>query len=499
MGVTMYSNEIPTFLKPDSRDDNARWNEQSLRYRMLTGEHAPDVTKTIQGMFGREFVGELTQQIDLSRNSFKTVWQQLSTAYTQSPEVVARTEDGEHVDLSSILTPRLWPQRQTADLWALAIRESLFRLDWKEGTGIQYRPVSPDVVVCQAMPDRPDRPGRVEEYRKRIKPNGQAVWTVETWDILGDEPVFKIEELSQMGKKRTDVTREFMPGLESGAYPYLDREGAPILPYVLIHAEVAPRLWNYTTGTELVNGSLRLAAFWTFWGSSYLSASHPQRWALDVTTRAGDTKNIGGKSVDLIPVNHKSILVFRSDGPTGGSLGQYAPAMIPLEGAAALKEYEQGLAVYAGLDPSDLQITGGQSGYAIVVSQSGKRRQQRKSEPARRMADQLILGTAARLVNAYDGLDLPEDAAAYAVRYPGVGESMEERKAKTEAIKAELDMGLISKVEAYKRLNPEIQDEAEILERLINATRLEGIVRRVAEAEDRAAIEQVTAAIETIN
>jgi hypothetical protein len=492
-------NEIPSFLKPDGVDDRARWNEQSLRYRMLNGEHRPDVQKTIQGMFGREFVGELNQQVDLSRNSFKMVWQQLSTAYLQAPEVTAHDASGDPADLSSIISARLWPQRQTADLWALAIRESLFRLDWHADQGVQYRPVSPDVVICSALPNQPDKPGRVQEYRQRIKSNGQAVWTVETWDIMGPTPSFMIEELSQMGKRRSDVTQEFMPELEAGAYPYLDREGNPILPYVLIHAEVAPRLWSYTTGTELVNGSLRLASFWTYWGDSYLSASHPQRWALDVTTRAGDTKNIGGKSVDLIPVNHKSILVFRSDGPTGGSLGQYQPAMNPLEGAAALREFEQGLAVYAGLNPSDLQITSGQSGYAIVVSQAGKRSQQRRSEPARRMADQDILATAAKLANAYEGTDLPEEAAAYAVRYPGVGESIEERKAKAEIVKTELEMGLISRVEAYRRLNPEIQDEAEIMERLINATRLEGIVRKVAEAEDRAAEAEAARSIEPIN
>ena len=155
--------------------------------------------------------------------------------------------------------------------------------------------------------------------------------------------------------------------------------------------------------------------------------------------------------------------------------------------------------MYAGLNPSDLQITGAQSGYAIVVSQAGKRRQSKRSEPARRMADQDILATAARLANAYEGTDLPEEAGAYAVRYPGVGESIEERKAKAEIVKAELEMGLISRVEAYRRLNPEIQDEAEIMERLINATRLEGIVRKVAEAEDRAAEAEAAKSIEPIN
>ena len=45
-------------------------------------------------------------------------------------------------------------------------------------------------------------------------------------------------------------------------------------------------------------------------------------------------------------------------------------------------------------------------------------------------------------------------------------------------------MGLISRVEAYKRLNPDMQDEAEILEHLINASRLEGIVSRVVRAEE---------------
>jgi hypothetical protein len=236
---------------------------------------------------------------------------------------------------------------------------------------------------------------------------------------------------------------------------------------------VGSRLWNWTDGIELSDGALKLAALFTHWTDGFINAAYPQRWALDVDTQAGRTRTIGGTAVDVIPVDRKSVLKFSSKGPGGGSLGQFSTAMDPLQSMESLRLYEQGLAVYAGLNPADLQITQAQSGYAIVVSRAGQRKAQKMVEPAFRLADQTLLATAAKLSNFYINTTLPENPRDYSIHYRALKPSFEERKAEAESIKMEVELGVISRLDALRRLNPEIEDDEEALERLLRVAQIE--------------------------
>ena len=46
--------DIPGDYLPQSDEDVARWDVQSLRYRMLTGQHREDVIEEIRGRFTAE-------------------------------------------------------------------------------------------------------------------------------------------------------------------------------------------------------------------------------------------------------------------------------------------------------------------------------------------------------------------------------------------------------------------------------------------------------------
>ena len=463
---------IPAYIQPKDQSDRSRWREQGLRLRLLNGNYGDDLRTEVENTFASELSADLEINVDRSRNAFLMVYSQLNVAYSETPEV--RVKDDADADLSAIVGPELWGQQVTTGLYVLAINECLVRLDFKHWAGddsVSYRVVPPSLVVCKPMPDRPSVPGYVEELRVR-----DGVYTWETFDVRDPaSPVFRIEQPDSNGD-RLDVTSKYAPQLAAeGAYPYRDTSGAPILPYVLYHKQIdSSRLWHYMTGSELSAGALRLGALWTHWGDGFISAAHPQRYALDVSSAAGVTRTISGVPLEVVPTDRKSILKFKSDSPTGGSLGSFSAAFSPLEAAAALTQWEQNLAVYAGLSPSDLNVSkAAASGYSIVVSRAGLRRQQRLVEPSLRIGDTLLLATAARLANFYTGSALPEDPSAYAIRYRSLRPSLEERRAEADALKAEVDLGIASRIDVLRKLHPEIASEEEALERLLRVREIE--------------------------
>ena len=408
---------------PEDEKDQARWREQSLRHRLLTGAHADDVRKEIESMFSKEVAADLEINPDLSRNPFLMIWQQLNVAYLEPPEV--RTD--EEVDLAPIVTPKLWAQQQQTSLFTLAMNECLVRLDWRHwlnDSEVSYRVVT----------------------------------------------IFKIEAIEE--GECVDKTAHYAPEL-AGDYPYRDTDGAPILPYIMYHSKVSSQLWHWTSGSEVSAGALRLCALFTHWGDGYTNAAYGQKYVIDLETQAGHTRTIAGAAVDVVPVDRKSIIKFQSKNPGGGSVGSFAQGFSPLEGIEALKIYEQGLAIYAGLNPSDLQVTGAQSGYSIVVSRAGQRRAQRLIAPSLRISDQLLLATAAKLANFYGAAGLPEDPRAYTVNYRSMKPTAEEQASLADSISKRLELGVISQLDAIRELYPEIETDEEGITRLIKVRELE--------------------------
>jgi len=462
--------KIPSAAQPKNDQDKARWKEQGLRRRLLTGAHIEDVRQEIESMFSKEIAVDLEINPDLSRNPFLLIWQQLNVAYIEPPEVSVE----EDIDLESIVTPKLWAQMQQTSLYALAMGECLVRLDfrhWLADTEVSYRVVTPDVVLVEAMKGQPDKAGKVTEYRTR---NGDTI-TREVWDVRdANEPIFRIEKQGKGGWM--DATAEFAPELVD-EYPYRDTSGAPILPYILYHNRVGSKLFNWTQGSEISAGALRLAALFTHWGDGFTNAAYPQRYIVDLESPSGRTETLGGQAVDVVTVDRKSILKFKSQGPSGGSLGQFSASMDPLASIEALKVYEQGLAVYAGLNPSDLAVTqSAQSGYAIVVSREGQRRAQKLIEPSLRIGDQELLATAARLSNFYLGDNLPESPRDYSIMYRALMPTPTELDSLAKSLESRLNLGVISQLDAMRELYPEIESDEQAITRLLRIKELEAML-----------------------
>ena len=102
------------------------------------------------------------------------------------------------------------------------------------------------------------------------------------------------------------------------------------------------------------------------------------------------------------------------------------------------------------------------SGYALSISREGQRQSAAKAAPIFRRFDSQALAKSAMLANRYLGQSLPE--SGYRVQYQPIKLSAEEQKNQTEDIKAKLEAGLISPVDALMILNPDLDAQEARLE-----------------------------------
>lgn len=473
---------IPKMIKPRNPEDVERWDGQSAGYRILRNEHLDDVRTEVQTILAPEVAEQTVVNPDLSRNPLRHITAELNVLYDEDP--TATIED-ESVDTSRVLVPSLWPLSQHRQSVVLAIGECLTRLDWDaERQRVQYRVVPPHTVVVVASPDDPSKIVFVRELRERIY-NQKSVWAWDEWDNTDPNvPFFSITVYSEDFSQVIDITEQVMGTSE---YPYLDEDGKGILPYVLHHRNVQAGLWNWKASTSLVHGSLRTAALWSHWCDGFVSAANPQRVAIDLLIPGGETSNVGGTPVKKVPLDRTAVLMFNSlNAERPGSISEWAPALKPIEGTEALNIYSAGIALQAGISADDLQVTTGQSGYAIVLSRAGKRHARRNQIPAARFGDQELLATASRMVGGIiDGYAAPTDPEEWSISYHDIDADAVEIKTRVELAKMQMDAGLISEPQALMMIHPEWDEEKAFLEYLKSL-------------ELRARVERAKAALTTI-
>jgi len=442
---------IPDMPRPPEADVG-RMQTTSLAERLLLGNPYEDIKLELAQFLADEVLDRMTHP-DITRNPLKSYARQSNVIYSERPQV-----DANGADLSPILRPELWPLRQRGHLITLGIRDSFIRLDWYAGQGVSYRVVAPSFVT-EAWADarRPDVPVGLRELRLR-RHEGKVVWTRDTWDVSDPtKPVFKIEVPGAELGGWVDVTGTHMPELPAGGYPYV-RKGVPIFPWVMYHPEVTDKLWHWDERLELIDGTLKVCCLWTMWVHGVRDCAHPQRVGLDVEAPQAKTADGAITPMDRLPLDQSAILLLRSAGQRNGSITTLAPGMDPKAMAEAILSYEAGLAQSAGLSAADVQAggTSGMSGYAIVVSRDGQRRQWAAQRPAAEMGDRLLLATAAKLSNAYGSTALPEEAEAYTITYAEVGRSADEVLAELAELEKLVAADFIGPIDAIRRIHPSL-------------------------------------------
>lgn len=461
-------------------EDQARAEHQGLRYRMLTGKWGNDLEKGLEKHFSAD---RRSAQgiVELSRNPFRSLATQVGGAlYAQPPAV--RGPMGAEGLVQAVEQAGYWQiqQRQSTDL--VGIREAFTRIDWSERGGLLYRPVPAEFLCIRAVPEAPDVPAFVEELQQRAHPDtGQMCWCWETLDITDlDHPVHVV----MSADRKEDWTAECIPTSGSGdKFQYRDTAngGRPFIPGVLYHAERTGKVWDAYYGLEAVLGTITVGVLLTFWVHGVKDGSFATVLLAGGRISGLEVRSPSGTRTQVISAEPGSIIEIA---PIEGYEGQVQvvqlqPGFSPDTLMAAISGFEGGLAEYAGVSAADLVRTGAdpRSGVSLSVSREGLRRAQARFEPQLRRGDLDILATSAKVLNRATGTRYPE--SGYSITYPALPLSSDEVRNLREDLLAKINVGLLSKVDAYKQLHPGLDRDQAIHE-----------LARI--ALDKAAVDQAT-------
>lgn len=419
--------------------ETARYTHQVLREQLLDGGWERALNEEVARQVGSERAIKWGTQKPVL-NPFKSICRELSTLYQSAP--IWSAPDGEMDPTLLRILRRLWVASHPFQIRVIGLREGIRRIAATEDRRVVVTPVSPCSVVAQADPDDPGRPIRIEELRDR----GDLGWCWDVYDISSPSaPFYRV--ISEHGD---DITaRVHGATYEGAAYPYRYADDRPYLPYVIYHAEAhGDRLWDWSASVEAVNGSLDLSVGHAFLWHCLKNASFPQRYMFGLEVEGAAEGRIRADPARVIQGS------MREDWQGQPVVGQFGSAADLDKIDSVLDSLANRLALEAGVPPGDIQRLGGtaRSGYAIALSNEGKRIAASKFAPSFALGDVELAGKIAALLNRLDGLRRPEDG--YEIEYGAIALSPEERASRLDYIERARAEGLISEVEAYILLHP---------------------------------------------
>lgn len=421
---------------PRDPSEARRVAHSRLRRRILYGEHEEDLRDRL-----KQAIGHVRQEawgpIDMTSNPYLKVWTQLAALYRQSPEVVP-PEGGEDV-AQAVAQAGFWTLMQRVQRDVLAMREELIRIDIVDGEPV-FRPVPADMVQLSVDPERPTIPVAVKEWVR--DPDAPDNWVCLVTDPR--EASYRAED-----DDGVDVSERVLGGrFEGEAYPWRVN-GLPVLPYVLYHAADTGWVFDPYTGREMVEGTLQLGIYYTFYGHVLRNAAWAQKWTVNAVPMGADVAD-GGRRAEIVTDPATLMVLQQVDEAFGQAMvGQWNSPTNPDTILQSVMRYERRLVEMAlgQAEVSRLQ-SDVRSAMSLAVSREEAREAQRAFEPLFRRADLQVLRLVAGLLGG------PQDG--WRVLYKSIPKDPQEQRAELDRLTQLLEAGLIDKVQAYMELNPGI-------------------------------------------
>lgn len=462
----MYATQTtPQPPAPGNPDEARRVEHTRHCYAMMEGRWLPLLESRLEQQLGSVRraawgTGDITQCI------LRTTSIELATLYDAEPDVrhsqIAPSPNLDRLigSTGSIARSGLWAQMARFQALTIALREMWLRVEVVDGRLI-YRPVPPHMTIAEADPARPTVPTMFGELRLRYI-DRKHVWTFDIWDIRDPQnPSYRVVEALDGWQFGRDFTQMLHGATYVGAdYPAAWRRanGTPIIPAQLYHASnYGDRLFDPFANVQLYEATLNIGVLMTYVQHCIRDASFPQRYAVGV--RVAGTESVDGgtrSSRTEVTTDPTTILMLDPIGETSQPMiGQFQAGSDVAKLEEVVNAIVHRTATDAGLAPSELQRTSGsaRSGYAISLSQEGKRVAQRRYVMQFRAADEALVGLSAILFNRWaesntEPTNYPE--GGYSVLYREIPLSPDEMTARRTHVLEMLAAGLMSQVDALR-------------------------------------------------
>lgn len=445
IGITdmeMFLPNYPPLPKDQIEAQRVEWTRKCRR--LLYGQHRPDIDAAI-----REEVGNVRRTAwgkpDLSSNPFLAIWSQLAALYNEIPRVIGP----QNIDVGGVTqaleAAGYWQLMQRVQRDTLGMREMLVRVDVVDGGKLVFRLVYPDLVEA-----RVDRAGDLVWVREAI-PDGKR-WVFRETDLATrTDRVFTAEGV--------DITADYLGGEFSGAaYPWIDSQGAAYLPYIVYHAAETGFLWDWSSNTEIAEGSIRLSVYLTYFGHILKNAAWAQRYVIGAHPAGGASEPVeGSPSRTEVVTDPATLLQLEpSENAAQPQAGQWTSPTDPESVLRAISMYERRVLALTGLHAPDVTRAEAdiRSGYSLIVTESAKKQAQKLFEPQFLKSDRQMLSLVSRLLNRSQGSNYPENELSWMVIYPFVLPSSQEAQMQADRVTGLVEKGLMDKITAYTTLNP---------------------------------------------
>ena len=356
--------------------------------------------------------------------------------------------------------------------WVLACRQFFMRVD-VVGPSLTYRPVGGDYLLVEPMPARPSVPGRICELHLR-ELDGKPSWCWEIFDVRDPlRPVWRITEAGHAPtpEEGIDRTADALEPAELAAYatepyPWRRQDGTPILPYVCYAAELlTDRIWDAFEGIETRAGAMMLGVGHTMLYHLMRDCSWPQRWVFNMILGGQSLGSGPGEPRAEVETDPAVVLSFDvAEEGTQPMVGQWEPGGDVAAFEEVLRNRAMSIAQDAGITSGDIQRAGGnaRSGQAIALNHSEKREAQAKYAPSFHPSDVHLLEVSAIVANSRLGTTYPE--TGYEVAYAPIPLTPDEQASRRQHVLERLAAGLMSRVEAYRYLNPGLSVEQALVQ-----------------------------------
>lgn len=417
-----------------------RKEHQRLRWRLLYGLAEDDIRDRLIASVGSTRTAAWGP-LDLTANPFLSVWSQAAASYRSEPKVTAPA--GGEAIAEALADSGHWSLMQRVQRDTLALREMVVRIDMDEDGRPYTVPVPPYLVDVEVDPRNPYRALSLTE--ERPDPDDPR----ETVRVICD-PSRRL--YMAVDKDNRDVSERVLGGSMSGdAYPFVGVSG-PLLPYVTYRAALTGSYWDPYTGRELVETSLQLAVLYSFYMHVCKDASWPQRYVVELDV-AGEYHGTNADAQGIV-TDPATLLKLRSTSPTDatGQVGQWSASSDPESVLRSIQAYER-RAIDAALGTANVSRSNSdvRSGFSLAVSRDDQRELQRSYEPVFRRSDLELLSKVSALMGG------PVDG--WRIEYQSIPRDPAESRAEIDRLARAIETGLMSRVDAYMALHPQMSVE----------------------------------------